>query len=340
VRDPAGRDVPAIDPVRVLEALAELGGSEPARRALFGLLRDAEARAADPAGYRDTVRWPLIQAALAKAGTHRVVLRDGLVLDVSLGSRIERALLLSAEEHPHHVWEPQTTKLLIGLAAEPAHVIVGGAYIGDQALPLAWARGERPGATVHAFEAMRDSFERLVRNIALNGLRNVVPQRLALWDQSGLQLGVAGPLALASCGEPLSGEGAELVSSITIDDYIAGRGLDRVGLVTLDLEGGEERALRGARALLGAPPGVAPDLVFEVHRHYADWSRSLEHVPTVALAASHGYSVYAIRDYHDNIPMEGRPIEVIPVDSVYLEGPPHGFNVLAFNAGTPWTAWR
>jgi hypothetical protein len=27
--------------------------------------------------------------------------------------------------------------------------------------------------------------------------------------------------------------------------------------------------------------------------------------------------------------MENRPIEIIPVDRVYLEGPPHGFNVLA-----------
>jgi FkbM family methyltransferase len=207
-------------------------------------------------------------------------------------------------------------------------VIVGGAYIGDQALPIARARGRDPGS-IHAFEAMRVSFERLVGNIALNGLLNVVPQRLALWDESGLQLAVAGPVALASCGEPRAGEEGELVPSITIDDYAAGCRLDRVGLVMLDLEGGEERALRGARALLAAPPGVAPHLVFEVHRQYADWSRGLERVSSVALVASHGYAVYAVRDYHDNVPMEGRPIEVIPVDSVHLEGPPHGFNLLA-----------
>jgi hypothetical protein len=42
-----------------------------------------------------------------------------------------------------------------------------------------------------------------------------------------------------------------------------------------------------------------------------------------------GYRLFAIRDFHDNVRMSARPIEIIPVDSVYLEGPPHGFNLFA-----------
>ncbi len=35
------------------------------------------------------------------------------------------------------------------------------------------------------------------------------------------------------------------------------------------------------------------------------------------------------RDFHSNYAMAGQPIEVIPITRIYLEGPPHGFNVLA-----------
>jgi FkbM family methyltransferase len=324
-----GKDVPDVDPGRIAEALAELGRSDSARRALFQLLREAEAGAPSPASFRELVRWPLVSAALDRAGTHRVTLRDGLVFEVALQSRIERALLLSADEHPDHVWEPQTTKLLVALAAEAQHVIVGGAYIGDQALPIARALASDRGRTVHAFEPMRGPFDQLLRNIALNSLGNVVTRRLALWDRPGLELAVDGPAALASCVESGLPEVVEHAESITIDDYVRREHLDRVRLITLDLEGGEERALRGAEALLAEPAGVAPHVVFEVHRQYADWSRGLEHVPSVALVLSRGYSAYAIRDYHDNVSTAGRPVEIIPLDAVHLEGPPHGFNVLA-----------
>jgi len=39
--------------------------------------------------------------------------------------------------------------------------------------------------------------------------------------------------------------------------------------------------------------------------------------------------IFAVRDFQGNYPMSGHPIEIIPQDHVYLEGPPHGFNVMA-----------
>ncbi len=97
----------------------------------------------------------------------------------------------------------------------------------------------------------------------------------------------------------------------------------------LDLEGGEERALRGARERLALPPGRAPHVIFEVHRSYVDWSSGLERTEPVMSLEAVGYRLFAIRDFHDNVRMSARPIEIIPVDSVYLEGPPHGFNLFA-----------
>lgn len=69
--------------------------------------------------------------------------------------------------------------------------------------------------------------------------------------------------------------------------------------------------------------------MFEVHRHYVDWSNGLENAEIIQLLQGFGYSVFAVRDFNSNVDMAGRPIELIPVDEVYLEGPAHGFNMVA-----------
>lgn len=324
-------DRPEDDPVRIARALAELGCTETARRALFEILRRAETEAPDPDRFREEVRWPLISALLAQARTHRVELEDGSVFEVGLDSRIERALLLSREARPDHAWEPQMTKLLRALCIDGTAIIVGGAYYGDHVIPMARAM-ERQGrqGVIHAFEVMAEKVRQLVRNLELSSVHNTVVQRLALWDSSGTPLNVVGDFALASCESPGDdGHAAsERVDSVTIDDYAAANGLE-VGLIKLDLEGGEERALRGAIRLLSLAPPRAPNLVFEVHRNYVDWSDGLDRTSAVGLVRSCGYTVYAIRDFHDNRSMADRPVEVVPTDCVYLDGPPHGFDLLA-----------
>lgn len=314
------------------QALAIAGENEVLRNAIFDLLRQAEAKATNPAQFREQVRWPLILSLLSQVKTHQVVLENGLVFEVYADSRIEQALLLSTEAHPDHVWEPQTTKLLIALAADAAHVIVGGAYIGDQVLPIARSIAARqPPGVIHAFEPMEHAFKCLLRNIELNKITNVVPHRLGLWDNTDTALSLDGYLALASSVpvNEVEGEPGEVVKSVTIDDYVKSQQLASVGLIMLDTEGGEEKALAGASELLSRPQSESPHVVFEVHRSFIDWSDGLENTSIVNLLTSRGYSVFAIRDFHSNYPTAGYPIEIIPVDSVYLEGPHHGFNMLA-----------
>lgn len=328
-------DVNDSDDARLTRALARVGEHEAARDAIFSALREAEAGADDPALFRETVRWPVVRALLTHVRSHRITLKSGLIFEIGLDSRIERALLLSAEAHPDHVWEPQTTKLLTMLAAGAAHVIVGGAYIGDHVLPIARElAATNPQGVVHAFEPMGETYRRLLRNLELNAITNVIAHRLGLWDASDITLNVEGLPALASSLtlEETREDSGENVRATSIDDYVRVHGLESVGLIMLDTEGGEEKALRGARGLLARPSPEAPHLVFEVHRNYVDWTGGLENTSIVTLLTSNGYTVFAIRDFHDNYPMTDKVIEIIPVDSVYLEGPPHGFNLMATKA--------
>lgn len=307
-------------------ALATVGRNKWFQDVVLKALRQAEREASDPAGFRWQVRRPLT-LALLDGGYHRVVLSNGLIYEVNADSRIEEALLLSVEANPDHVWEPQTTRLLVSLCKGVSHAIVGGAYIGDHVLPMARAM-TTDGGTVHAFEPMERAFRRLVRHLEINEITNVVAHRLGLWDRDDVALSLEGPAALASSGVAES-NGVDAVASVSIDGYVEASGLTSVGLIMLDTEGGEERALRGARKMLAFPPSHAPHLIFEVHRSYVDWTDGLENTSVFKMLVSHGYETFAIRDFHDNYPMAGMPIEIIPADAVYLEGPPHGFNVLA-----------
>lgn len=321
------------DSLSLARALGVAGQNDLLRNTIFELLREAEAEADNPAQFSEEVRWPLILSLLSVVKTHRIVLENGLVFEVSPNSRIERALLLSQTEHPDHVWEPQTTKLLTTLSKGSAHVIVGGAYIGDQVIPMAHsaANGEQPPGFIHAFEPMEHAYKQLLRNLKLNQITNVVTHRMGLWDDSGISLSLNGLQALASSVpiDQVQGEPGEVVQSMTIDNYVQSRQLPKVDLIMLDTEGGEEQALKGANELLSRPWPESPHVVFEVHRHFTDWSDGLENTSIVQLLASHNYTVFAVRDFHSNYPMAGHPIEIIPVDCVYLEGPPHGFNCLA-----------
>ncbi len=304
----------------VAPALAMAGTNERLRNAIFDALRQAEIEACDPAVFREQVRWPLILALLSHVETHRVVLQNGLIFEVSPDSRIEKALLLSTEAHPDHVWEPQTTKLLTALANGATNAIVGGAYIGDHVAFVA-----RVAQAVHAFEPAQHSFDRLLHHLKINDLHNVTAHRLGLWNSSDVDLQLQGDLALGS-SVPTTTNLESSFKSVSIDDYVHAQELATVDLIMLDTEGGEENALLGAHKTIARD---SPNIVFEIHRNFVDWSAGLEKTSIVSLLTSHGYDVFAIRDFHSNYPMANKPLELIPVDRVYLDGPPHGFNTLA-----------
>jgi len=267
---------------------------------------------------RDDVTGPVVDALHASLPVVRKELSNGLVFEFPYRSKIARDFVMSRPEKPDHVWEPQTTKLLVHLAGMVTDVIVGGAYFGDQAIPIADAMRGR--GTCHAFEADAAQAAMIERNASLNHLDNVRVNTLGLWSRPAT-LRLVGHDALAGATESETG-----IEATTIDAYAEARGL-RIGLIMLDLEGGELHALRGASEQLARN---APYIVFEVHRSYVDWSQGLQNTEIVQFLAALGYTIHAIRDFQSNYDLAGRPVELVPIETAYLEGPPHGFNLFAF----------
>jgi FkbM family methyltransferase len=327
---PAGVPGDLATPEGVWRALAALGREPALREAVLAVLREVEARWPDRGRrVREEITGPIADALLADAGIVRRVLADGTILEFRYASRIARDFVMAGPEPPDHVWEPQTTRLLLRLAAGGGDAIVGGAYFGDHAILLSRALAAG-GGICHAFEPNPAQAEMLERNAALNGLANLRLSRRALWRTHGERLHLDAGDALARVETaPTAAHGGTEVETTTVDHYLASAADRRIGLMMLDVEGAEYAALQGAERLLGLPPAAAPHVIFEVHRQYVDWSRGLEETDIARFMRERGFTLYAIRDFHSNRATAGSPIELVPIADVYLEGPPHGFNVLA-----------
>lgn len=312
------------------EALAKASDHPELRKTILDKLAEVEQGSEDPAKFRQEIRWPIIEALIGNK-THLVKLENGLVFEVLPQSRIEKALLLTLDASPDHIWEPQTTRLACRLARDCANVIVGGAYIGDQALLVAkilQSNGRK--GFVYAFEPNPNVFRQLVRHIEINNLTNVKAEQQVLWETSGVDLELHGGPALTSAFPEVTQQANEdvfNVRTVTMDEYVEEFGIKEVGLIMLDTEGAEETALAGAQKLLTQPAPSAPHIIFEVYNQ--DWSEGLPGVPLIKRLLALGYEVFAIRDLQGNLSLRDRPLEIIPMKDVYIANVPHGFNMLA-----------
>ncbi len=309
-------------------ALNRIGQDAETREALTRLLLDFEARANYSGGsVRDDVTGPVFDALYHDAGLVRKTLQSGLVFEFPHTSKITRDFIMSKPEVPDHVWEPQTTRLLLYLSRDTRHVVIGGAYFGDQALLVAQQLAARQGV-VHAFEPHEGNLNTLRHNVQLNGLTdNVKSSALGLWDED-TKLTLVGYDAYAFSAPAADADNG--FATTTIDTYAEQEGITgQIGVIMIDTEGGELKGFQGAEYHLRLPAPQAPHLIFEIHRHYVDWSDGLHNTDIVKYLHSLGYVIYSVRDFHSNYAMSHLPIELVPLEETYLEGPPHGLNMVA-----------
>jgi len=225
-----------------------------------------------------------------------------------------------------HAWEPQTTRLLRTLAADARTALIGGAYSGDHAVPM-MAEMKDTGGKCYCFEPNMEQSTLLRRNADANGFRNYSLSNDGLWSETA-ELVMVGSDSHAH-PEVYAGQDGDRFQAISIDDFCAAQSIEILNIIMLDIEGGEFYALKGAEGFLSAPADAAPEIIFEIHRSYVDWTNGLASTPICSLLLEHGYALYGIRDYQGNVTMNGAPIEVVPIETCYVDGPPHGFNIFA-----------
>lgn len=185
---------------------------------------------------------------IGKEGEVTVALPCGARMTLDLGEHVQQWIYyFGAYEERLLAW--------VRAYLRPGMTFVdAGAHVGQYTVTAARAVG--PKGRVHAFEPGRANFERLEKNIALNGFQNVKANRLALDETPGE----------VELFEPSSGNTGEnslyrfspemrcvRVPSVSLDDYLASKhdwGTDRVSLVKIDVQGAEERVVRGARETL------------------------------------------------------------------------------------------
>jgi len=277
---------------------------------------------------RVQILYPLLDQLYKPEELMRVELDSGLILDYFYKSNIAKEILLRSRLKPSHAWEPMTTAVVqLALDFRPGNVLIGGAYFGDHALVAAnqLFKHEQPFKVV-CVEPNSEQRNLLNANAILNSLQEkIVLEDAVLWSEEGLCFELDNTDSHASVRQSNS----STYLSKTIDTIVLKNKLESISLLMLDIEGSEECALKGASELLSMPEDHAPIVIFEVHRKYVDWSNGLSNTSIVENLVGHGYTIYALRDCQSNWELDLEKPELIPLTNVVLDGPPHGFNVVA-----------
>jgi FkbM family methyltransferase len=191
---------------------------------------------------------------------HREVvsLNSGGRFNVDLSDNIQRQIYFQGE------YEPGITCLIrrtlasgdtfIDIGANTGYyTVVGGLIVG-------------PEGRIHSFEPIPGLFQDLEENSHLNSLSNVDLNQTALQDVEGeveIHLPAPGNNGSGSAiKRPHHSGGSIRCAASTLDRYLEEKGIGRIRLIKLDIEGAELSALHGMRAVLSMTP--APEIIIEI----------------------------------------------------------------------------
>lgn len=150
---------------------------------------------------------------------------------------------------------------IVALVARPGDVAIDiGGNLGEWMAPLAATVGGE--GRVYVFEPVPVLAEALARTTRINRFTATVEVVASAAAEATGKAAFNSTMAAGGDGalSGLSSGGGETVPTITLDDFTMERGLSRIDLIKIDVEGAERRVLEGARKTLAA---LKPRLVFE-----------------------------------------------------------------------------
>lgn len=145
-------------------------------------------------------------------------------------------------------------------------IIDAGAYIGDSSLAFT----KLTSANVHAFEPFEESYNTMLENIKLNDVDNIVPVKSSLSDINGeekIYLSGNNVQGITSDENFRKYDKSFTIKTMTIDNYVQENDLN-VGFIKVDVEGAEQRLLKGAMETIKSQK---PLLILSIYHNPADF---------------------------------------------------------------------
>ena len=229
-----------------------------------------------------------------------VELRDGLLWSLDRGDYMSQDLYWSGAN--------DRAELRHALKAMPPGGVMldVGANFGFYSISIA-AR-LRQACVVHAFEPNPATFDRLERNISLNGSTAVTAHQMGVSDR----MGHAGIVEVPGhSGAAYLSAGSD-VAVTSLDRFCESAGIERVDLIKIDAEGAEPRILRGAAGVLER---FRPTLLLELNQPTLERENSSP-AEVLAYLRAIGYWSYALpanREIQPNGPLPGPNFNAVSV---------------------------
>lgn len=146
-----------------------------------------------------------------------------------------------------YIVEESYEKFMMSYCDQCETIFDVGANIGYYTLQFA----QRTDGKVYAFEPMNYLYKTLLKNIELNELNNVYPEKKIVSDQVGKQrIYFSGMDNTAASSVVNQTEIYEDVSSINLDQFCKEKNVESIDLIKIDVEGFELKVLKGLTEML------------------------------------------------------------------------------------------
>ena len=250
---------------------------------------------------------------------------NGLRIYFPNSSKIAKEFLLSHEKSPDHIWEPQTHKLLNILCKNKKNIFFGGAFFGDHSCLIAKKFSK---SKIYCFEPLNKQRFYLQKNKKINNLNNLYVSNRALFNLKDKKLYIKerkkddGDISLTTQKNIKT----KFFYTDTLDNFVFKKKIKEIDVLMIDVEGNELNVLLGAQNLI--KNNNLKNIIFEIHSKYVNWRKGLKNTSIIKLLLKYGYNIYSVRDYHSNIKLKNK-VELLGLKNTYLEGPDHGFNLIA-----------
>jgi FkbM family methyltransferase len=215
----------------------------------------------------------------------RTELQNGAVVDLDLSDFIEARVAIVRH------WQPAVVAFATSRLSAGGTMFDVGAHVGILSLGIA-ASCDGAVPEIHAFEPLPSNAERIRHNAGLNPEARVHVNAVAVGSEAGsAELSTPDPRvpSMGYVGAPAGDADGSTTSVpvVALDGYAEEKGIDRVDVLKVDVEGYEPHVLAGAERLLGEKRVRA--VVCELNEAELT-ARGSSPDEIVATFARHGYS--------------------------------------------------